>query len=139
MSYNSYNFDRWDSTIQLWNHHGKFLTGGDNEPHGHHDPNHGYNNSSYWVLEQHTDGKVRLRNHSNGKYLSYEGGQHLGMHHDKHHHGTHFFLWSVPGWGHHDILLQTHNGHYVHLDGGDHHVHAKNHVNEGAKFTIRYV
>jgi len=131
--------------VQLYNHYGKFLCGGVHKPHGHHNPNHGFNQSSYWFVEKHPgfSDKVRLRN-SNGKYLCHEGGsQYCSMHHSPDHNGVSWHMDMFPGFSGQNVIFRSHHGHYLGCDRHDDLAHAKQHLSgqphESQRFEVRYV
>jgi len=129
--------------IQLYNHHGKFLCGGKNNPHGHHNPNHGFNQSSYWFIEPH-DGfsdRVRLRN-TNGLYLCHVGGtMFCSMHPVASSQDVAWHMEMYPGWNGQNVLFRSYGGHYLSLDKHDSGVHCRSHwggPHESQRFEIRY-
>jgi len=129
--------------IQLYNHHAKFLCGGSNNPHGHHNPNHGFNQSSYWFIEPHEmfGDKVRLRN-QNGMYLCHIGGSMFcSMYPVASHNDVAWHMEMYPGFSGQNVLFRSHHGHYLSLDKHGSHVHCKSHWNgphESQRFEIRY-
>jgi hypothetical protein len=131
--------------IQLFNHHGKFLCGGIHKPHGHHNPNHGFNQSSWWYIEPFpgfTD-KVRLRN-MNGKYLCHEGrSQFCSMHSSPSHSGVSWHMESYPGYSGQNVMFRSHGGHFLGCDVHDDLVHCKQHflgnAHANQRFEIRYI
>jgi len=130
--------------VQLYNHHAKFLCGGTNNPHGHHNPNHEFSQSSYWFIEPHDmfGDKVRLRS-QNGLYLCHIGGSMFcSMYPVASHNDVAWHMEMFPGFGGQNVLFRSHHGHYLSLDKHDSHVHCKSHYDgphESQRFEIRYV
>jgi len=131
--------------VQLYNHHAKFLCGGSEHPHGHHNPNHGYNQSSYWFIEPHQgfSDKVRLRN-TNGRYLCHIGGSPFcSMHPVASTEDVAWHMDSFPGFGGQNVIFRSKHSNYLSLDKHDHQVHCKSHygggVHESQRFEIRFV
>jgi len=129
--------------VQLFNHHGKFLTGGHHRPHGHRNPHHEFSQSSYWFIEPH-DGfsdKVRLRN-TNGKYLCHDGfSNHCSLHHVASSFDVAWHMEMFPGWSGQNVLFRSHGGKFLSLDVHDDHVHCRSHwggPHESQRFEIRY-
>jgi len=126
--------------VQLWNLHGKYLISGHDHPHGHHDPNYGFWNSSVWIIETHGmfNDRVSLKSAENGKYLCHYGG-HIQMHHNV---GWNEASWHMENHGAF-FTFRSHHGHYLGLDKHDSGVHAHAHysgyphVNQ--QFEVRYV
>jgi hypothetical protein len=129
--------------VQLLDEHGKFLCGGQSNPHSHHDPNHGFSQSSYWFIEKHEafDDRVRLRS-TNGLFLCHDGhSAFCSMHHNASHHGASWHMQQFPGYGQNFFVFRSHGGHLLGCDKHDHQVHCKNnggpHSNQ--KFEVRFV
>jgi len=130
--------------VQLFNHHGKFLTGGHHNPHGHRNPHHQFNQSSYWFIEPHESfsDKVRLRN-TNGKYLCHDGNSaHCSLHHHASHKDVAWHMEMFPGFSGQNVMFRSHGGRFLSLDNYDEYVHAKafwGSPGESARFEIRYM
>jgi len=130
--------------VQLFNHYSKFLCGGSSSPHGHHDPNHGYNQSSYWFIEPHEgfSDKVRLRN-TNGLYLCHVGGSPFcTMHPVASVSDVAWHMDVFPGFGEQAVLFRSHGGKFLGLDKHDHNVHCNSHFSgphESQRFEVRYL
>jgi len=129
--------------VQLFNHHGKFLCGGTHRPHGHRNPHHGFNQSSYWFIEPHEaySDKVRLRN-TNGKYLCHEGGSSFcSMHSTASYRDVAWHMDMFPGWSGQNVIFRSFGGHYLGCDKHDDGVHCKQHFSgvphESQRFEIR--
>jgi len=129
--------------VQLFNHHGKFLTGGHHNPHGHRNPHHQFNQSSFWFIEPHESfsDKVRLRN-TNGKYLCHDGNSaHCSLHHHASHRDVAWHMEMFPGFTGQNVMFRSHGGRFLSLDNYDEYVHAKafwGAPGESARFEIRY-
>jgi len=127
--------------VQLWNLHGKFLISGDHRAHGHHNPHHGFQGSSIWIIEKHGmfNDRVSLFCPANARYLCHEGGRHIEMHHNV---GWNEASWHMEDWGAY-FTFRSHHGHYLGIDKHDSDVHAKEHYSGNPhmnqQFELRYV
>jgi len=131
--------------VQLFNHYGKFLCGGTNNPHGHHNPNHGFSQSSFWFIEPMDgfSGMVRLRN-SNGLYLCHIGGSPFcSMHPVSSVSDVAWHMEMFPNFDGQNVMFRSHGGMFLSLDKHDSGVHCKPtgffggpHVAQ--RFEIRY-
>jgi len=130
--------------VQLYNHHAKFLCGGSSNPHGHHDPNHGYSQSSYWYIEPHEgfSDKVRLRS-TTGQYLCHiSGTPYCSMHPVASSHDVAWHMDMFPGYDGQNVLFRSKHGMFLSLDKHDSHVHCKSHYgapHESQRFEVRHM